>query len=296
MTTTVRIPSVTVEGATVGEALDNFEAAYPGLKGCLRDEQGSIAPCVSVFVDGEDVRRLDGLNTPVDGADLAIVPAAAGDLHRSAPTHPINEPRAARRDLLAALQGCTAADLLRPGVEGDWCGRDVLLHIAAWLRELACLVPDLATYGSQRGAPCDPGLDWAACNAAQIALQRTVRPEAAVAGVVTAHARLLETIAGLDDAGLRRRGPTRFGFETSGWDLLVAEAARERAYAAHLLARPHQPAREGVALAPRRMPSGRDDKTCRPTVAQPDPRRRAAPGHDGGSPAGRGAAHSGRAP
>ena len=89
--------------------------------------------------------------------------------------HPIDELRAARRDLLAALQGCTAADLLRPGVEGDWCGRDVLLHLAAWLRELACLVPDLATYGYQRGAPCDPRLDWAAWNAAQIALHRAVR-------------------------------------------------------------------------------------------------------------------------
>jgi DinB superfamily len=153
-----------------------------------------------------------------------------------APIHPIDELRAARRDLLAVLQGCTVSDLLRPGVEGDWCGRDVLLHLAAWLRELACLVPDLATYGYQRGAPCDPRLDWAAWNAAQIALQRTVRPEAAVAGVVTAHARLLETIAGLDDAGLRRRGPTRFGFETSGWDLLVAEATHEWEHAACLAA------------------------------------------------------------
>ena len=145
-----------------------------------------------------------------------------------APPHPIDELRAARRDLLAALQGRTAADLLRPGVEGDWCGRDVLLHIAAWLRELACLVPDLATYGYQRGEPCDPGPDWAAW--------KTVRPEAAVAGVVTAHARLIETVAGLDDAGLRRRGPTRFGFATSGWDLLVGEAAHERAHAARLAA------------------------------------------------------------
>ena len=149
---------------------------------------------------------------------------------------PIDELRAARRDLLAALQGCTTADLLRPGVEGDWCGRDVLLHIAAWLRELACLVPDLATYGYQRGAPCDPGPDWSAWNAAQIAAQRTVRSEAAVASVVTAHARLLKVVAGLDDAGLWRCGPTRFGFETCGWDLLVAEAAHERAHAAHLAA------------------------------------------------------------
>src|ERR687887_2874298 len=128
--------------------------------------------------------------------------------------HPIDELRAARRDLLAALQGRTAADLLRPGVEGEWCGRDVLLHIAAWLRELACLVPDLATYGYQRGAPCDPGPAWSAWN--------TVRPETAVAGVVTAHARLLDAAAGLDDARLPRRGPTPFGFETSGWGPPVA--------------------------------------------------------------------------
>ena len=157
-----------------------------------------------------------------------------------APTHPIDELRGARRDLLAALQGRTAADLLRPGVEGDWCGRDVLLHIAAWLRELAGLVPDLATYGYQRGAPCDPGPDWTAWN--------TVRPEAAVAGVVTAHARLLDAVAGLDDAALRRRGPTRFGFEASGWDLLLAEAAHERAHAACLMA----PTRQTEPLAMRR--------------------------------------------
>ena len=161
----------------------------------------------------------------------------------SAPAHPITELRAARRDLLAAVQGCTAADLLRPGVQGDWCGRDVLLHIAAWLRELAHLVPDLATYGYQRGEPCDPGPDWSAWNAAQLAPHRTVRPEAAVAGVVTAHARLLEVVEGLDDASLRRRGPTRFGFETSGWDLLVAEAAHEREHAARLAAHACRPAR-----------------------------------------------------
>jgi hypothetical protein len=39
---------------------------------------------------------------------------------------------------------------------GEPCGHDVLLHIAAWLRELACLVPDLATYGYQRDAPQRP--------------------------------------------------------------------------------------------------------------------------------------------
>jgi hypothetical protein len=87
----------------------------------------------------------------------------------------------------------------------------------------------------------------------QLAPHRTVRPEAAVAGVVTAHARLLAALDGLDDARLRRRGPTRFGFETSGWDLLVAEAAHEREHAARLVACTRWPA---LALdAPCRPPS-----------------------------------------
>ena len=179
----------------------------------------------------ESVRRL---RAPVEGEALDTLAVEA-------PPHPVNELRAARRDLLAALQSRTAADLLRPGVEGDWCGRDVLLQIAAWLRELARLVPDLSTYGYQRGEPCDPGPDWSAWNAAQIALHCTVRPETAVASVVTAHARLLDAVEGLDDADLRRRGPTRFGFVTSGWDLLLAEAAHEREHAARLMAHTHQP-------------------------------------------------------
>src|SRR5437764_15121892 len=89
MATTVRIPSalrattggqarVAVEGVTVGEALVNLEAAYPGLQGRLRDEHGTIARFINVFVGGEDVRLLDGLNTPLDGAELSIVPAVAG--------------------------------------------------------------------------------------------------------------------------------------------------------------------------------------------------------------------------
>src|SRR5207244_10483632 len=94
----------------------------------------------------------------------------------------------------------------------------------------------------QRGEPFDPGPDWSAWTEVQIGPHRGVRPEAAVARVVTAHARLLAALEGLDDAGLRRRGPTRFGFETSGWDLLLAEATHEREHAARLMARTRQPA------------------------------------------------------
>jgi molybdopterin converting factor small subunit len=89
MASTIRIPSalrattggqarVSVEAATVGEALDTLEADYPALKGRLRDDQGSVARFINLFVGGEDVRLLDGLSTPLDGAELSIVPAVAG--------------------------------------------------------------------------------------------------------------------------------------------------------------------------------------------------------------------------
>ncbi len=88
-TTTVRIPSalrattagqarVTVEGGTVGEALENLEETYPALKGRLRDDAGVPARFINLFVGGEDVRLLDGLNTPLNGDELSIVPAVAG--------------------------------------------------------------------------------------------------------------------------------------------------------------------------------------------------------------------------
>ena len=88
-TTTVRIPSslratvggqsrVTVEAATVGEALDYLEQTYPALQGRLRDDNGAVTRFVNLFVGGEDVRLLEGLHTPLNGSELSIVPAVAG--------------------------------------------------------------------------------------------------------------------------------------------------------------------------------------------------------------------------
>lgn len=89
MASTIRIPSalrastggqarVAVEATTVGDALDSLEITYPALKGRLRDDQGGVARFINLFVGGEDVRLLDGLSTPLDGAELSIVPAVAG--------------------------------------------------------------------------------------------------------------------------------------------------------------------------------------------------------------------------
>jgi len=87
---TVRIPTqlrqlaggasdVAVEGATVAEALKALDAAHPGFAERLYDEGGGLRRFVNVFVADEDIRFLQGLETPVsDGQTVSIVPAVAG--------------------------------------------------------------------------------------------------------------------------------------------------------------------------------------------------------------------------
>ncbi len=68
-----------IEGVTVGEVLDNLEAAHGGIKEKLVDENGSIRRFVNIYVNDEDIRFLDGADTAVkDGDSVTIVPAIAG--------------------------------------------------------------------------------------------------------------------------------------------------------------------------------------------------------------------------
>ena len=90
MSVTVRIPTtlrtltggqseVAVDGTTVGEVLDGLEAAHPGFAERLLDDDGGLRRFVNVFVADDDVRFLQGLDTPVpDGETVAIIPAVAG--------------------------------------------------------------------------------------------------------------------------------------------------------------------------------------------------------------------------
>ena len=80
--TTVRIPptlraavggqrEVPAVGTTVGEVLDDLTSRFPGLDGQLK--------FANVYVDGEDIRTLDDLETPVrEGATVILLPAMAG--------------------------------------------------------------------------------------------------------------------------------------------------------------------------------------------------------------------------
>jgi molybdopterin synthase sulfur carrier subunit len=90
MSATVRIPTtlrtltagageVSVEATTVAEAFEALEAAHPGFRERLLDDDGNLRRFVNVFVSDEDVRFMDGLATPIpEGETISIVPAVAG--------------------------------------------------------------------------------------------------------------------------------------------------------------------------------------------------------------------------
>jgi molybdopterin synthase sulfur carrier subunit len=70
---------VTVSAGPVREVIAAVERAHPGVAARLLDEQGSLRRFVNVFVADEDVRFLEGLDTPVrEGQAVSIVPAVAG--------------------------------------------------------------------------------------------------------------------------------------------------------------------------------------------------------------------------
>jgi molybdopterin converting factor small subunit len=71
--------TVEIEANTVQEVLDNLESSYPGIRASLCDDKGGLRRFINIYLDGEDVRFLENLATPVtDGAEIAIVPAISG--------------------------------------------------------------------------------------------------------------------------------------------------------------------------------------------------------------------------
>jgi molybdopterin converting factor small subunit len=90
LSVTVRIPTplrgvtggkaaVVVEGGCVGEIVRSLDARYPGIGERVLDEGGRVRRFVNVFIDDEDIRFAQGLDTPVpDGATVSIIPAVAG--------------------------------------------------------------------------------------------------------------------------------------------------------------------------------------------------------------------------
>jgi molybdopterin converting factor small subunit len=89
-TVTVRVPTilrtytggeaqVRARGSTVAEVLESLDATYPGIRARVVDEEGRLRRFLNVYVDNDDVRFADGLDTRTpEGASLSVIPAVAG--------------------------------------------------------------------------------------------------------------------------------------------------------------------------------------------------------------------------
>ena len=90
MSVQVRIPTplrrftsgaeeVSAEGTTISALVNDIEQNHPGIKERICDEQGNIRRFVNIFVNGDDIRFSDNLETVLkDGDEVSIVPAIAG--------------------------------------------------------------------------------------------------------------------------------------------------------------------------------------------------------------------------
>ncbi len=70
---------ITADGETVGDVFAAVSQQFPKLGAQLTSEDGTLPMFVNVFLDDEDIRYLEGLDTAVHaGADITILPAVAG--------------------------------------------------------------------------------------------------------------------------------------------------------------------------------------------------------------------------
>ena len=70
---------VEMEESSLADMIDKLEANYPGFKERLIDEKGELRYFVNIYLNGEDVRFLEGLATAARAGDeISIVPAVAG--------------------------------------------------------------------------------------------------------------------------------------------------------------------------------------------------------------------------
>ena len=90
MSVSVRIPTplrkltneqdvVAAQAGSLAQCIEALDSSYPGLKERLCDESGELRRFVNIYVNGEDVRFLSGLQTALkSGDEVSIVPAVAG--------------------------------------------------------------------------------------------------------------------------------------------------------------------------------------------------------------------------
>ncbi|MDX6313465.1 MAG: sulfur-carrier protein [Streptomyces sp.] len=90
MSASVRIPTilrtytggqaeVPAEGGTLAEVIESLEKNHPGISARVLDDTGKLRRFVNVYVNDDDVRFSEGLQTAVtEGSSVSIIPAVAG--------------------------------------------------------------------------------------------------------------------------------------------------------------------------------------------------------------------------
>lgn len=129
-------PAVRVHAATVGEALQALVSQFPPLEPNLYDPAGRLRSFVNIYLGDEDIRYLDGMDTPVsEGAELSIVPSIAGGVEAAALTlTPAELQRYSRHLILPEVglegqQKLKAASVLIVGAGG--LGAPLSMYLAA---------------------------------------------------------------------------------------------------------------------------------------------------------------------
>ena len=70
---------VACEGATVAALIDDLDKHFPGVKSRICDDTGKPRRFVNIYINEEDIRFLNGVDSPVkDSDDISIIPAIAG--------------------------------------------------------------------------------------------------------------------------------------------------------------------------------------------------------------------------
>ena len=76
---TNELDQVEINAASIGELIELLEKDFNGIKDRLCDEDGELRYFVNFYLNGEDVRFIEGMNTPTkSGDEVSIVPAVAG--------------------------------------------------------------------------------------------------------------------------------------------------------------------------------------------------------------------------
>ena len=70
---------VQAQAATISEMIETLNSNHPGIKDRICDDQGKVRRFVNIYVNGDDIRFLSNLDSPLkDGDEVSIVPAIAG--------------------------------------------------------------------------------------------------------------------------------------------------------------------------------------------------------------------------